>query len=374
MEAIVRQPNDEPMFRALLEAAPDAIVIVDARGAVVLANSQADTLFGYSRNELIGQPVEMLLPGRYRELHAQHRKAYSRQPRVRAMGAGLELYARRKNGGEFPVEISLSPLATDTGVLISAAIRDITERMAIERQLREQNVELARASAAKTNFLAGMSHELRTPLNAIIGFTGTLLMKLPGPLNEEQEKQLRTVQWAGQHLLALIDDLLDMTRIESGEVALSPSVVSCRTVAAEAATQLRAQAESKGLDLLLEVPDGPCEITTDRRALRQIVLNLVSNAVKYTDRGRVRLALQCDTPDPGSIRFEVDDTGIGIRPEDEQRLFKAFSQLNTGGDTRPGAGLGLYLSARLARLLNGRIEFRSKPEGGSVFTLTLPVA
>ena len=359
-------------FRALLEAAPDAIVITDGQGLIVLANSQADALFGYKRDELIGQAVELLLPERFREVHNQHRQGFVAEPRVRAMGAGLELFARHKDGREIPVEISLSPITTEDGLLVSAAIRDITERKRVEWQLQEQNLELARASAAKTTFLAGISHELRTPLNAIIGFTGTLLMRLPGPLNDEQEKQLRTVQWAGHHLLALIDDLLDMTRIESGQARMEPSAVDCIELAREAVGQLQPQARSKGLDLVLELPEGRCEIHTDRRALRQILLNLVSNGVKYTDQGRVRLSLQVDTPEPGSMRFTVEDTGIGIRPEDESRLFTAFSQLNSGREARPGAGLGLYLSARLARLLGGRIEFRSQRGVGSVFTLTLP--
>jgi protein-histidine pros-kinase len=360
-------------FRALLEAAPDAIVITDGQGRIVLANSQADSLFGYSRDELIGRGIELLLPERLRGVHVQHRQGFVAEPRVRAMGAGLELFARHKDGREIPVEISLSPITTEEGVLVSAAIRDITERKRVERQLQEQNLELARASAAKTTFLAGMSHELRTPLNAIIGFTGTLLMRLPGPLNEEQEKQLRTVQWAGHHLLALIDDLLDMTRIESGRARMEPTLVDCSELAREAIGQLQPQARSKGLDLVLELPAGRCEIQTDRRALRQIVLNLVSNAVKYTDQGRVTVRLQAGTPEPGSVQFTIEDTGIGIRPEDESRLFKAFSQLDGGGrEARPGAGLGLYLSARLTELLGGRIGFRSERGVGSVFTLTLP--
>jgi protein-histidine pros-kinase len=359
-------------FRALLEAAPDAIVITDGEGRIVLANSQADALFGYRREEMIGHGIELLLPERFRQAHVRHRRGFAAEPRVRAMGAGLELFARHKDGREIPVEISLSPLTTQEGMLVSAAIRDITERKQVERRLQEQNVELARASAAKTTFLAGMSHELRTPLNAILGFTGTLLMRLPGPLNGEQEKQLRTVQLAGQHLLALIDDLLDMSRIESGQAYLEPATVDCSEVAEEAVAQLQAQARSKGLDLSLELPAGPCEIQTDRRALRQILLNLVSNAVKYTDQGRVRVRLQADSPEPGSVRFTVEDTGIGIRPEDEPRLFTGFGQLNSGRESRPGAGLGLYLSARLAVLLGGRIEFHSQCEVGSVFTLTLP--
>jgi protein-histidine pros-kinase len=180
------------------------------------------------------------------------------------------------------------------------------------------------------------------------------------------------VQWAGQHLLALIDDLLDMTRIESGQARIEPSLVDCRQVAQEAVDQLQSEAQQKGLQLSLELPPGPCQIRTDRRALRQIVLNLVSNAVKYTDEGSVELRVDAETPQRGSVRFTVTDTGIGIRPEDEARLFTAFRQLNSGRETRPGAGLGLYLSARLTALLGGHIGFQSQRGGGSVFTLTLP--
>jgi protein-histidine pros-kinase len=363
--------NATRRFRALLEAAPDAIVIADAQGRIVLVNSQTDALFGYSREELIGCRVEVLLPDRFRHAHVLHREGFAGHPKFRAMGAGLELYARHKDGREFPVEVSLSPITTEEGMLTSAAIRDITERKAVELRLQEQNLELARASAAKTNFLAGMSHELRTPLNAIIGFTGTLLMRLPGPLTEEQEKQLRTVQWAGQHLLALINDLLDLTRIESGETHLDLVQVGCAEVAREAGTQVRAQAEAKGLELVLELPAREIVVHSDRRALTQVLMNLLANAVKYTDAGRVRLRLARDGE---LVRFDVEDSGIGIRPEDRERLFKAFSRLERGNEKRPGTGLGLYLSARLAAMLGGRIEVSSAVAVGSTFTLLLPGA
>ncbi|HET7203437.1 MAG TPA: PAS domain S-box protein [Steroidobacteraceae bacterium] len=361
--------NAARRFRALLEAAPDAIVITDAQGRIVLVNSQADALFGYGREELIDRNVEMLLPERLRLAHVKHRESFASHPKFRAMGAGLELYARHKDGREFPVEVSLSPITTEQGMLTSAAIRDITERKAVERRLQEQNFELARASAAKTNFLAGMSHELRTPLNAIIGFTGTLLMRLPGPLTEEQDKQLRTVQWAGYHLLALINDLLDLTRIESGETHVDRVPVVCAEVAREACTQVRPQAEAKGLELALDLPEEAIVVESDRRSLAQVLMNLLANAVKYTDSGRVRLRLLRANE---SVRFEVQDTGIGIRPEDHERLFKAFSRLERGNDKRTGTGLGLYLSARLAALLGGRIEFESEVAAGSTFTLILP--
>jgi protein-histidine pros-kinase len=366
---VSERANAMRTLRELLEAAPDAIVITDADGRIVLANSQTDALFGYTREQLVGQPVEALLPERFRAAHVGHRTAFLDQPRVRAMGAGLELHARHRDGREFPVEVSLSPIRSPDGMLTSAAIRDISERRSIERRLQEQNLQLARASQAKTNFLAGMSHELRTPLNAIIGFTGTLLMKLPGPLTAEQEKQLRTVQWAGQHLLTLINDLLDLTRIESGETRLELAPVDVVEVAREAAQQVRGQAESKGLDLQLQLPDAAVGLQTDRRSLTQILMNLLANAVKYTDAGSVSLAV---VRTPTGCRFRVADTGIGISAADRDRLFHAFSRLERGNATRPGTGLGLYLSAQLAALLGGRIDVESTLGVGSTFTLTLP--
>lgn len=363
----------EARFSNLLESTPDAIVMVNVTGRVVMVNSQAERMFGRLRADLIGRPVEALLPNRYRSAHHGHRGAFFAQPRTRAMGAGLELYGLRFNGEEFPVEISLSPIETEEGTMVMSAIRDVTDRKRLEQALRDKNVELERAASVKDHFFASMSHELRTPLNAIIGFTGTLLMKLPGPLNPEQEKQLRIVQTGARHLLSLINDLLDLAKLGANKVDLRVEEVDCGQVVEEVAATLRHEAEAKQLTLDARLSDAPIVLRTDRRALSQIIINLAGNAVKFTDQGGVSIRVERfgDADSPG-VSFSVEDTGPGIAPADQARLFEAFSR-GEAADRRAvvGTGLGLHLSRRLADALGGTITFRTELGKGSVFTLNL---
>lgn len=232
--------------------------------------------------------------------------------------------------------------------------------------------EAQEANMAKDRFLASMSHELRTPLNAIIGYTGTLLMRLPGQINTEQEKQLKIIQKSSKHLLSLINDILDLSKIEAGKIEYDFTKTSCNQVIQEVVNTLMPICHSKGLELIFDAPLQDLIIVTDQRALTQIILNLVNNAIKFTDRGKVQIkAQQIQVQNKEEIVIKVIDTGIGIKPEDKLKLFQAFEQISTPGIVVEGTGLGLHLSQKLATIINGRIDIESTFGHGSCFSLIL---
>jgi signal transduction histidine kinase len=287
-----------------------------------------------------------------------------------------ELTARSKDKHETVVSYNAATFYDRDGKLqgVFAAARDVTERKRFEQTLQEKNIELEKANLAKDRFLASMSHELRTPLNGIIGFTGTLLMKLPGALNKDQETQLKTIQASARHLLSLINDLLDLAKIESGKVDLNFEPVVCQQVIEEVVASLRPLAENKHLFLELKVPQDDVSFLTDRRALSQIIINLTNNAIKFTETGKVQIELIQRAENRRSwIDICIIDTGIGIRPEHQDKLFQAFQQLDDDSPRRyEGTGLGLHLSQKLAGLIGGSLTFQSEFGAGSTFVLRIP--
>jgi PAS domain S-box-containing protein len=486
-------------FRQLLETAPDAIVIVNERGRIDFVNAQTEALFGYGRSELLSQPVEMLIPERFRRTHEAHRMGFVSSPKLRPMGSGLALSGRHKDGSDMAIEVSLNPLHTPQGVVVSVAIRDIRERrrmeaetkLASERLLsavesiqeafaifdaqgrlvlhnsafrrifangrdpeigetfevllellmkqgvfdlgtesletfrarrlaywhepkgtfdvrtkdgrhwriidqrtpeggtvktvwdltddvkRQEELQVARAAAeaasfAKSEFLSSMSHELRTPLNAILGFSQLLQRDRKAPLNARQLGMVDHVLTAGDHLLQLINDVLDLSRIETGIVPISTEPVSVDRVLLEAKTALEPMAQHTGVTLLIApVPNDLPWVAADRTRFVQILMNFGSNAIKYSRQGGRAVF---EAKEIGAyVRVTVSDDGIGIPHQQHAKVFQPFQRAGQEAGRIEGTGIGLTITKRLAEMMGGSVGFQSVPGQGSDFWVDLPV-
>jgi protein-histidine pros-kinase len=363
---ITDRKRAEKKFRDLLESAPDAMIIADRMGKIVLVNSETEKLFGYERTELLGQTIELLVPQRFAETHASQRTGFFANPQSRPAGSGMDLIGKRKDGTEFPVDISLSPIETEDGMLVSSSIRDITERKTFERSLQNAN-------RMKSEFLASMSHELRTPLNGIIGFTEFLVDEKPGPLNGKQKEYLLDVYSSARHLLQLINDVLDLAKIEAGKIDLYPEEFSLGQALGEVCAVVNGIARKKGVDIHRDVSGGLRSVILDQQKFKQVCYNLLANAVKFTEPGG-RVDITATPWEDGLFKMVVRDTGIGIREGDLDKLFREFEQLETGASRRyEGTGLGLALSRKLVEYQGGKISVESEFGKGSAFTVTLPV-
>lgn len=344
----------------VLELSPDATVVVDAEGIIVFVNAQVERTFGYSSSELAGQSVDVLLPARFQPTHADHRARFALQPKPRAMGEGLTLFGQHKAGHEFPVEISLSPVRTNEGLLVVAAVRDATVR-------RETEQSLIEANRAKSRLLAAASHDLRQPVQTLTLLNQAALRHAGAnagltDILERQQKALGTIS-------QLLTSVLDVSKLDSG--AVKPAIVDC--LIADVFDRLRSDfgphAEDKGIALVVESTAEAGR--TDGELLRRLLGNLLSNAIRYTTRGSVHLVCSGSGEE---LAITVRDTGIGIPSDELGKVFEEFYQVDRGAQRPEGLGLGLSIVSRLSALLGHKIGIESVVDEGTVFTVTLPRA
>lgn len=369
-EAQVRE--SENRFRRLLELAPDGIIIVDREGRITLANTQAHTMFGYTAEELLGQPVELLVPEQARRAHVAHRAAYQVQPRTRPMGVGLELSGRRKDGSLFPVEISLSPMETEDGRLIISVVRDITDRRRAEARIQALNEDLARryaeleaANRELEAFSYSVSHDLRAPLRAIDGFSQALLEDCELRLDDQGRDYLRRIRAATRRMGDLIDDLLALSRVTRQEMRRER--VDLSALARSVVAQLRRLEPARSVEVV--IADG-LEAEGDSHLLRLVLENLLGNAWKFTGR-QPEARIEFGAVDEGSRpAFFVRDNGVGFDMAYADKLFAPFQRLHAMSDF-PGTGIGLATVQRIVARHGGRVWAVGEEGKGATFFFTL---
>ena len=361
----LRADESDAFFRTLLESAPDAMILVDDTDKIVVVNSQTEQMFGYDREEMLGQTVEFLLPERFRRHHVGYREGFVTDPAIRPMGAGQALVGLRNDGSEFPVEISLSPVPTTSGNFVSSVIRDVTDRKRMENEIIAAQEAAERANKANSAFLAAASHDLRQPVQALSLLNGALRRTV------KDERALEMIEYQENSLTAmtnLLNSLLDISRLDAGAITPDFEEFPMQRLIDRLTAEFARQAQNKGLKFSFQSCDAT--VRSDPNLLSEIIQNLVSNAIRYTDKGEINLT--CVETD-GQCRVEVSDTGIGIESDQLEEIFREFHQCKSPGASKEGFGLGLAIVRRLADLLEHAIAVESDPGKGSKFSVRIPI-
>jgi PAS domain S-box-containing protein len=347
----------EDKFRLAVESCPSGMVMIDRTGKIVMVNTEVERLFGHRRDELLGRSVDILVPARLRDQHVRHRDGFTHHPETRRMGAGRDLFGLRKDGTEFPVEVGLNPIQTSEGLLVLSVIVDISERKRLER--------------LKDEFVSTVSHELRTPLTSISGSLGLLIGGATGKLPDSAERLLAIAQSNSQRLVRLVNDILDIEKMESNRIAFNFKRVEARTLVEQAIEANRGFADGYGVRVRLDPASTAGEVHADPDRLVQVVTNLLSNSIKFSPPdGEVMVSVQ---PHDHLVRISVRDHGPGIPVAFRPHLFEKFAQADASDAGRKGGtGLGLSIVKQIVARLGGAVDFEDAPGGGTVFHVDLP--
>ena len=379
----------EDRMRAILDNVGEAIITIDIVGNIHSFNQAAESIFGYQFSEVAGQNIKMLMTEPTKSKHDGYLENYKTSGIKHIIGSTRTVEARHKDGHFLIIELSVTELKVGEQLMFTGLLRDVTEREKAEEELRKyrehlevlvgdrtRDLQKARdealeATRTKSEFLANMSHELRTPLNSIIGFSGIVKDGIAGPINEEQTKQLTMVYNSAKHLLDLINDILDLSKVEAGKMEVFKEDVNFHEIVADVCNLMEPQVDEKGLTLKINLADSPEVYRTDGKMLRQVLLNLLSNAIKFTNEGEVSVSCRIFK---SLLRIEIKDSGIGISEENLAHVFDSFKQLDAGDNRlNEGTGLGLAICREFIELLGGYLTAKSEIGLGSTFSIELPI-